>query len=181
MAVSFLFAFVALVIVFNIFTSFELWRFLVTRGGGVKLLGEYLFFLLPLVSVELFPGSVLVAALLTYALIARRREAVAWWASGQSVYRLMLPGLVFAMVIAGGLWLIQEQIMPAANVKQDDCARDSRQRRARPSRREALAGEHRRPAHLLVRVRRSRGSFDQALDLRIRPGEYQPIEASYKC
>src|SRR5688572_18497763 len=120
MALSFLFAFVALVIVFNIFTSFELWRFLVTRGGGVKLLGEYLFFLLPLVSVELFPGSVLVAALLTYALIARRREAVAWWASGQSVYRLMLPGLVFAMVIAGGLWLIQERIMPAANVKQDD-------------------------------------------------------------
>ena len=120
MALSFLFAFVALVIVFNIFTGFELWRFLVTRGGGVKLLGEYLFFLLPLVSVELFPGSVLVAALLTYALIARRREAVAWWASGQSVYRLMLPGLVFAMVIAGGLWLIQERVMPAANVKQDD-------------------------------------------------------------
>ncbi|HEY5837597.1 MAG TPA: LptF/LptG family permease, partial [Pyrinomonadaceae bacterium] len=120
MALSFLFAFVALVIVFNIFTSFELWRFLVTRGGGVKLLGEYLFFLLPLISVELFPGSVLVAALLTYALIARRREAVAWWASGQSVYRLMLPGLVFAMVVAGGLWLIQERIMPAANVKQDD-------------------------------------------------------------
>jgi LPS export ABC transporter permease LptF/LPS export ABC transporter permease LptG len=120
MALSFLFAFVALVIVFNIFTSFELWRFLVTRGGGLRLLGEYLFFLLPLVSVELFPGSVLVAALLTYALIARRREAVAWWASGQSVYRLMLPGLVFAMVIAGGLWLIQERIMPAANVKQDN-------------------------------------------------------------
>lgn len=120
MAVSFLFAFIALMLVFNIFTSFELWRFLVTRGGGVKLLAEYLFFLLPLVSVELFPGSMLVAALLTYALIARRREAVAWWASGQSVYRLMLPGLVFAMVIAGGLWLIQERIMPAANVKQDD-------------------------------------------------------------
>jgi LPS export ABC transporter permease LptF/LPS export ABC transporter permease LptG len=120
MALSFLFAFVALVIVFNIFTSFELWRFLAARGGGLRLLGEYLFFLLPLVSVELFPGSVLVAALLTYALIARRREAVAWWASGQSVYRLMLPGLVFAMVIAGGLWLIQERIMPAANVKQDN-------------------------------------------------------------
>ena len=120
MALSFLFAFIALVIVFNIFTSFELWRFLATKGGGVKLLLQYLFFLLPLVSVELFPGSVLVAALLTYALIARRREAVAWWASGQSVYRLMLPGLAFAMVVAGGLWFIQERVMPAANVKQDD-------------------------------------------------------------
>ena len=120
MALSFLFAFIALVFVFNIFTSFELWRFLATRGGGISLLGQYLFFLLPLVSVELFPGSVLVAALLTYALIARRREAVAWWASGQSVYRLMLPGLAFALLIAGSLWLIQERIMPAANVKQDE-------------------------------------------------------------
>jgi LPS export ABC transporter permease LptG len=75
---------------------------------------------MPLVSVELFPGSVLVASLLTYALIARRREAVAWWASGQSVYRLMLPGLVFAIAVAGGLWLIEERVMPAANVRQDD-------------------------------------------------------------
>ncbi len=120
MAVSFLFAFIALVMVFNIFTSFELWRFLAARGGSVRLLFEYLFFLLPLISVELFPGSVLVAALLTYALVARRREAVAWWASGQSVYRLMLPGLAFACLVAGGLWLIEERIMPAANVRQDD-------------------------------------------------------------
>ena len=104
---------------FNIFTSFELWRFLATRGGSAKLLVEYLLFLLPLVAVEMFPASVLVGALLTYALIARRREAVAWWASGQSVYRLMLPGLVVAMLVAGGLWLIQERIMPAANVRQD--------------------------------------------------------------
>jgi LPS export ABC transporter permease LptG len=109
-----------LVVLFDVFTSFELWRFVTTRGGGVRLLGQYLFYLMPLVSVELFPGSVLVASLLTYALIARRREAVAWWASGQSVYRLMLPGLVFAIAVAGGLWLIEERVMPAANIRQDD-------------------------------------------------------------
>ena len=120
MLISFLFGFLVLVILFDVFTSFELWRFVTTRGGGVRLLAQYLFYLMPLVSVELFPGSVLVASLLTYALIARRREAVAWWASGQSVYRLMLPGLVFAIAVAGGLWLIEERVMPAANVRQDD-------------------------------------------------------------
>ena len=93
---SFLFGFVALVVLFDVFTSFELWRFLNAKGGSLKLLAEYLFYLTPLVSVELFPASVLVASLLTYALIARRQEAIAWWASGQSVYRLMLPGLIFA-------------------------------------------------------------------------------------
>ncbi|HXT61960.1 MAG TPA: LptF/LptG family permease [Pyrinomonadaceae bacterium] len=120
MFLSFLFGFMVLVILFDVFTSFELWRFVAKSGGGVRLLTQYLFYLLPLVSVELFPGSVLVASLLTYALIARRREAVAWWASGQSVYRLMLPGLVFAIAVAAGLWLIEERVMPAANVRQDD-------------------------------------------------------------
>ncbi len=119
MTFSFFFGFMALVLIFNVFTTFELWRFIAASRASVKLVAQYLFYLLPLVSVELFPGSVLVAALMTYALIARRREAVAWWASGQSVYRLMLPGLGFAVLIATGSWFIQERVMPQANVRQD--------------------------------------------------------------
>ena len=119
MVFSFFFGFLSLVLIFNVFTTFELWRFIATNRASMKLVAEYLFYLLPLVSVELLPGSVLVAALMTYALIARRREAVAWWASGQSVYRLMLPGLGFAVLIAGASWFIQERVMPPANVRQD--------------------------------------------------------------
>jgi LPS export ABC transporter permease LptF/LPS export ABC transporter permease LptG len=119
MAFSFFFGFVSLVLIFNVFTTFELWRFIAGSKASVALVAQYLFYLLPLVSIELFPGSVLVAALMTYALIARRREAVAWWASGQSVYRLMLPGLGFAILIATGSWFIQERVMPQANVRQD--------------------------------------------------------------
>jgi LPS export ABC transporter permease LptF/LPS export ABC transporter permease LptG len=119
MALSFFFGFVSLVLIFNVFTTFELWRFIAANRASVKLVAQYLFYLFPLVSVELFPGSVLVAALMTYALIARRREAVAWWASGQSVYRLMLPGLAFAVLIATGSWFIQERVMPYANIQQD--------------------------------------------------------------
>ena len=120
MGLSFLFGFVALVLIFNVFTTFELWRFIAANRAAMKLVVQYLFYLLPLVSVELLPGSVLVAALMTYAMIARRREAVAWWASGQSVYRLMLPGLGFAILIASGSWFIQERVMPQANVMQDN-------------------------------------------------------------
>ncbi|HSQ23985.1 MAG TPA: LptF/LptG family permease, partial [Pyrinomonadaceae bacterium] len=119
MILSFVFGFIALVLIFDIFTTFELWRFISANRASVRLVGEYLLYLLPLISVELFPGSVLVAVLLTYALIARRREAVAWWASGQSVYRLMLPGIVFAIAVAAGAWFIQERIMPQANIRQD--------------------------------------------------------------
>ena len=119
MTLSFIFGFVALVLIFDVFTTFELWRFISANGAGVRVVAEYLFYLLPLVSVELFPGSVLVAALMTYALIAKRKEAVAWWSSGQSVYRLMVPGFAFAVVMATGSWFIQERIMPQSNVRQD--------------------------------------------------------------
>jgi len=80
---------------------------------------KYLLFLLPLITVELFPSAMLISVLITYALLARRREAIAWWASGQSVYRLMLPGLLFALAIGCCSWLVQEQLMPSSNLKQD--------------------------------------------------------------
>jgi lipopolysaccharide export LptBFGC system permease protein LptF len=57
--------------------------------------------------------------LATYALLSRRSEALAWWASGQSSYRLALPGVFFAFLVGGGVWLVQERIMPVANQKQD--------------------------------------------------------------
>ncbi len=120
MTISFVLGFIGLVAIFNIFTLFEMWRFISWNRAGMTLVAKYLFYLLPLVSVEIAPGSVLVAALITYALTARRSEAIAWWASGQSVYRLMAPGLAFAMAIAGALWLVQERAMPGANVQQDN-------------------------------------------------------------
>lgn len=116
---SFLTAFVALVFIFLIFTLFELWRFIGTNHVPAGVVAKYLLYLLPLVAVELFPATMLITVLITYALLARRSEAVAWWASGQSVYRLMLPGLLFAMAAAAGAWLVQEHLMPSANVKQE--------------------------------------------------------------
>ena len=119
LALTFLVCFVALAAIFNIFTLFELWRFIATTQAGAGLVARYLLFLLPLVTVELFPATMLISVLVTYALLARRHEAIAWWASGQSVYRLMLPGFFFAIAIASGSWLVQEYVMPGTNLKQD--------------------------------------------------------------
>ena len=119
LAVTFLVCFLALAAIFNIFTLFELWRFIATTQASAGLVARYLLFLLPLVAVELFPATMLISVLVTYALLARRHEAIAWWASGQSVYRLMLPGLVFAIAVALGSWLVQEHVMPGTNLMQD--------------------------------------------------------------
>ena len=116
---SFLVAFVSLVSIFIIFTLFELWRFIGANNVPAAVVGKYLVFLLPLVAVELFPATMLITVLITYALLARTNEAVAWWASGQSVYRLMMPGLLFAIAAGAGTWLVQEHLMPPANVRQE--------------------------------------------------------------
>lgn len=119
LVVSFVVCFAALAAIFNIFTLFELWRFIAVTHAGTGLVARYLLFLLPLITVELFPATMLISVLVTYALLARRHEAIAWWASGQSVYRLMLPGFCFALVMAFGSWLVQEYVMPGANLRQD--------------------------------------------------------------
>lgn len=119
LALSFLICFIALAAIFNIFTLFELWRFIAVTNSSASLVARYLLFLMPLVTVELFPATMLISILVTYALLAKRQEAIAWWACGQSVYRLMLPGLFFALAMATCSWVIQEQLMPGANLKQD--------------------------------------------------------------
>ncbi|MEP6719646.1 MAG: LptF/LptG family permease, partial [bacterium] len=119
LAISFLLGFLALLSIVVIFTLFELWRFIGANHVPAMVVAKYLVSVLPLFTVELFPATMLITVLITYALLARRSEAIAWWASGQSVYRLMIPGLLFAIAAGAGTWLVQEHLMPSANMKQE--------------------------------------------------------------
>ena len=142
LSLNFAFAYSALVAIFLIVTSFELLRFVVPGRASMGLLGRYLLFLLPFATIQLMPASLLIAVLLTYALVARRGEAIAWWASGQSVYRLMMPGVLFALVISLLSWTIQERIMPEANIDAHLLKRPSRlvRQRLRKTRQQARPG-----------------------------------------
>ncbi len=115
-----LFTLAVLVLLLLTFTLFELWRFVNPDGEGYKLVAWYLWYLMPLFIVQTLPGAGLIAALATYALMSRHSEATAWWASGQSTYRLMLPAFLFALALSGGAWWLQEKVMPQANLRQDD-------------------------------------------------------------
>lgn len=119
LVLSFTLVFIALAAIIMIFTLFELWRWIIERGTGARTVLEYLLYLLPFISVQLASPSMLVAVLMTYALMARRSEAVAWWACGQSVFRLALPGLFVALCAVALLWMVQERLMPEANMRQD--------------------------------------------------------------
>lgn len=119
LAQNFALVLVSLVAVFFIFTLFELLRHINAGAGGASLVLRYLFFLLPYVCVAVAPVSMLLAVLITFALLARRSEAVSWWASGQSVYRLLVPCLLCAGLVGGALWAVQEKVMPGANRRQN--------------------------------------------------------------
>lgn len=118
-SLSFTTVLAALTALILVFTLFELWKWIVERGTAARTVLEYLLYLLPFVSVQLAAPSMLVAVLVSYAVMARRSEAIAWWACGQSVFRLALPGLFTATCAGLLLWGVQERLMPEANLRQD--------------------------------------------------------------
>lgn len=106
--------------IFLIFTAFELWKFAGTIDNGITLLLKYLFFLTPFIYLQLAPSSAMIATLATYVIKSRQNEIVTWTSAGQSVYRLLLPCLLFTIVLGLVNWQIQERISPRANRVQDD-------------------------------------------------------------
>lgn len=105
--------------IFLIFTAFDLWKFAGTIDGGVLLLVNFLFYLLPFVYLQIAPSAAMIAILATYVIKSRQNEIVTWTSAGQSVYRLLLPSFLLAALLGGANWLIQERILPGANVRQD--------------------------------------------------------------
>lgn len=106
--------------VFLIFTAFELWKFAGTFDGGVGLLAKYLFYLTPFIYLQLAPSAAMIATLATYVIKSRQNEIVTWTSAGQSIYRLLLPCMLFMIVLGFLNWQVQERIYPRANEVQDD-------------------------------------------------------------
>ena len=109
----------ALVSIFLIFTLFELIKFIAAHGTAPALVVRYLLYLLPFACIAVTPVGALLSSLVTFALMSRRNESVAWWSSGQSVYRFILPCLFFATLLGACVWLLQDKVLPEANRRQN--------------------------------------------------------------
>lgn len=119
--------------VFLIFTAFDMWKFAGATDGGTWMLIKYLFFLLPMIYIQLAPPALMIATLATFVIKSRQNEIVTWTAAGQSVYRLLAPG--FALMVAIGLFNLgaQELVLPAANQRQDALREQLRSRGVSPT------------------------------------------------
>ncbi|MBI4855035.1 MAG: LptF/LptG family permease [Acidobacteria bacterium] len=115
----FLVVLLGLTSVFLVFTLFELTNNIVENKIGFITVANYLLFLTPQIFHYAAPFSVLVAVLVTFGLFGKSSQLVALNASGQSLYRLALPVLLYSLIAGGFLFVSQEYVLPFANRRQE--------------------------------------------------------------
>ena len=108
--------FVLMVLVFNFF---ELIGDMLRNHIPVTTVGDYLVNLAPSMVYQLTPLSVLIAVLVTFSIFNRSSELIAMKATGISIYRLVIPVVGIAAVLACGLFAFDQYYLPQANRKQE--------------------------------------------------------------
>jgi LPS export ABC transporter permease LptG/LPS export ABC transporter permease LptF len=103
----------------EIFNFFELLADVFRNDIAIREVLEYLFFLAPKLIYDTAPVSVLVAALVTFGILAKNNEIVALKACGVSLYRLSLPILLITLGMSGALFLFDHAVVTKANIIQD--------------------------------------------------------------
>ena len=68
---------------------------------------------------QIAPLAVLIAVLVTFGVLNRNSEIIAMKATGISIYRLVVPVVGIAAVLAVSLFLFDEYYLPQANRRQE--------------------------------------------------------------
>jgi LPS export ABC transporter permease LptG/LPS export ABC transporter permease LptF len=106
-------------ILFTIFTFFELIGDIIRNRTPLVTVGDYLLNLIPYILYNVTPLCVLVAVLITFGALSRSSELTAMKAAGISLYRIVIPVVVLAAVVACSLFAFDEFYLPAANRRQE--------------------------------------------------------------
>ncbi len=110
---------VSLVILFIIFTFFELIGDILRYRTPLSIVGDYLLNLIPFILNSILPLCALVAVLITFGALNRNSELTAMKATGISLYRIVAPMLVVATLLSALLFAFDETYLPAANRRQE--------------------------------------------------------------
>lgn len=94
---------------------FDIIRQVVEAGLPIDLAIRVLLLRLPYFVALAFPMSVLLASMMAYGRLSNDSELVALRSCGLSVYRLVVPALVLSLIVTGGMFVLNEAIVPAGN------------------------------------------------------------------
>jgi LPS export ABC transporter permease LptF/LPS export ABC transporter permease LptG len=102
-----------------VFTLFELLGDILRNQVSPLVVGEYLVTVTPYFLYNITPLSVLLAVLITLGVMQRSNEITAVKATGISIYRLIVPVLATAAILAVSLFFFDQFYLPRANQRQD--------------------------------------------------------------
>jgi LPS export ABC transporter permease LptG/LPS export ABC transporter permease LptF len=109
----------SLVILFIIFTFFELIGDIIRYRTPLVTVGAYLLNLIPFILNTIVPLCSLIAVLITFGELNRTSELTAMKATGISLYRIVAPVLVMATLLSALLFVFDETYLPDANRRQE--------------------------------------------------------------
>jgi LPS export ABC transporter permease LptG len=102
-----------------VFTFFELVGDILRNHIPLSTVGAYLVNLTPSMLYQISPLAVLIATLVTFGVLNRNSELIAMKATGISLYRLVVPIVSIAAILAVSLFLFDEFYLPQANRRQE--------------------------------------------------------------
>ncbi len=94
---------------------FDLVRKVVESGLPLTIALNVFLLKLPYFIFYAFPMAVLLATLMTYSRLSSDSELIALRSCGVSIYRLVLPAVILSFVVTGMAFVLDEQVVPAAN------------------------------------------------------------------
>jgi LPS export ABC transporter permease LptG/LPS export ABC transporter permease LptF len=103
----------------EVFTFFDLTNDMIHNHIPLATMFRYLFFLTPELIYRTLPVSVLVAVLVTFGVLSKQNEVIAFKACGVSLYRLALPVFICGTALSTGLFAFDHYYVPGANRKQE--------------------------------------------------------------
>jgi len=102
-----------------ILTVFELLGDILKNQVSPWVVGEYLLNVTPFFLYNTAQYGVLLSVLITLGLMQRSNEVTAMKATGISIYRIIVPVLVAAILVSAGLFLSDQLYLPHTNKRQD--------------------------------------------------------------
>jgi LPS export ABC transporter permease LptG len=102
-----------------VFTYFEIIGNILRNHIALPIVGAYLWYLAPSMLYQITPLAVLIAVLVTFGVLNRNSEIVAMKATGISLYRLVIPIVTIASILAISLFLFDQFYLPQANRRQE--------------------------------------------------------------
>ncbi|MGA8274039.1 MAG: LptF/LptG family permease [Candidatus Sulfotelmatobacter sp.] len=102
-----------------VFTLFELLGDILRNQTPAIVVAEYLLNVAPYLLYNVAPWIMLLAVLITFGLMNRSNEITAIKATGTSIYRIVMPVLAAAAVLATGLFFADQFYLPRTNQRQE--------------------------------------------------------------